>query len=142
MKTILVALDGSPAAIAVLEQAVELGRATGARLVLARVVGLPVELPHEALSQSPENLATILEGLARTQLAALAEAVPRELSTQLRVELGSPWQGILHAARDEQADLIVIGSHGHSVLDRLLGTTVSRVLSHADRSVLVVRPRS
>jgi nucleotide-binding universal stress UspA family protein len=35
--------------------------------------------------------------------------------------------------------LIVIGSHGFSGIDRLLGTTAGRVVNHADRSVIVVR---
>ena len=37
------------------------------------------------------------------------------------------------------ADLIVVGSHGYSGIDHLLGTTAARVVNHADRSVLVVR---
>jgi nucleotide-binding universal stress UspA family protein len=38
-----------------------------------------------------------------------------------------------------EAALILIGSHGYSGLDHLLGTTAARVVNHADRSVLVVR---
>ena len=37
------------------------------------------------------------------------------------------------------ADLIVIGAHGYGRLDRLLGTTASKVVNHADRDILVVR---
>jgi nucleotide-binding universal stress UspA family protein len=38
-------------------------------------------------------------------------------------------------------DLIVIGSHGYGALDHVLGTTAAKVVNHADRSVLVVRPK-
>lgn len=140
MKNILVGLDGSPVSRAVLSQGIALARATGAKLTLLRVVGLPVDLPKEAFSSPPDDLARELEGMARLDLKSLAEAVPQPLLAGTRVELGSPWQGILRAAREVDADLIVIGSHGHTLLDRILGSTATRVVNHADRSVLVVRP--
>lgn len=34
---------------------------------------------------------------------------------------------------------IVIGSHGHGGIDRVLGTTAAKLVNHADRNVLVVR---
>ncbi len=51
----------------------------------------------------------------------------------------APWDGICRAAREHDADMIVIGSHGYGALDRLLGTTAAKVVNHADRNVLVVR---
>jgi nucleotide-binding universal stress UspA family protein len=42
-------------------------------------------------------------------------------------------------AHQEDVDLIMVGSHGYSGVDRLLGTTAAKVVNHADRSVLVVR---
>jgi nucleotide-binding universal stress UspA family protein len=140
MKTFLVAIDNSPVSRTVLEQAVTLARTSNARLILLRVVGLPLELPEMTLSGSPEDVSTMLEGVARTDLAHLSGVVPAELVAKTRVELGSPWQKICEAATEEKADLIIIGSHGHSVLDRLLGTTATRVVNHANQSVLVVRP--
>jgi nucleotide-binding universal stress UspA family protein len=35
---------------------------------------------------------------------------------------------------------VVLGSHGYSGFDRILGTTAAKVVNHCDRSVLVVRP--
>jgi nucleotide-binding universal stress UspA family protein len=35
----------------------------------------------------------------------------------------------------------VIGCHGYSGLDRVIGTTAGKVVNHADRSVFVVRER-
>jgi nucleotide-binding universal stress UspA family protein len=142
VKTFLVAIDGSPVARAVLETAVDYARPLGARMVLLRVVGLPPELPTEALTGSPENLAAVLSAATRMALAELAAFAPPELVASQRVEIGSPWQTICEVARAEEADLIVIGSHGYGVMDRLLGTTAARVVNHADRPVLVVHPRS
>lgn len=141
MKKFLVAVDGSSVAPAVLETAVKLARRSDATLTLLRVVGLPVELPERTLVNSPEEVGNVLETLAKTDLAQLAELVPRELVTKIRVELGSPWQKVCEVGVEEDVDLIIVGSHGYGVLDRILGTTASRVVNHADRSVLVVRPK-
>lgn len=142
MKTFLVAVDGSKVATTVIDKAVELAREQHARLVLLRSVGLPAELPPEALRDAPGNLDAVLRGAAWEGLSALAERAPREMVSQVRVELGVPWQTICAVARSERADLIVVGSHGYGVIDRVLGTTAARVVNHADRDVLVVRADS
>jgi nucleotide-binding universal stress UspA family protein len=55
------------------------------------------------------------------------------------VVVGAPWEAVCNAARTTAVDVIVIGSHGYSGLDRLLGTTAARIVNHAPCSVLVVR---
>jgi nucleotide-binding universal stress UspA family protein len=50
------------------------------------------------------------------------------------------YEGILDAAREFDADLIVMGSHGRLGLEKLLlGSTAQRVLSHTGLPVLIVR---
>jgi nucleotide-binding universal stress UspA family protein len=51
----------------------------------------------------------------------------------------APEDTIVRLGRELDADLIVLGSHGFSGLDHLLGTTAAKVVNHADRNVLVVR---
>jgi len=54
---------------------------------------------------------------------------------------GSPGFALLNRARDWQADLIVVGSHGHSALSRLvLGSVSQKVLTEASTSVRIGRP--
>jgi len=65
--------------------------------------------------------------------------VPAEVLGGTEVKIGVPWETICEAAREKQADLVVIGSHGYRGLDRLLGTTAAKVVNHAHCSVLVVR---
>ena len=139
MKTILVGLDGSPRSAEVLDAAQRLARATSARLSLFRAVGVPVDVPRIAWSVAPDQLERVLEDEARAALEALARQVPVELVAGTSVALGTPWDAICTAARREDADLIVIGSHGYGGVDRVLGTTAAKVVNHADRSVLVVR---
>jgi nucleotide-binding universal stress UspA family protein len=139
MRKILVGLDGSPRSADVLDAAVRLARATSARLQLFRAVGVPPEVPAIALSVAPGELEKLLLDEARVALEALARTLPVELVTGESVALGTPWSAICEAARREEADLVVIGSHGYGGVDRLLGTTAAKVVNHADRSVLVVR---
>jgi nucleotide-binding universal stress UspA family protein len=139
MKKLFVALDGSARETGVLNAAIVLAQRTAAKLVLFHSVGLLAEVPSEALSMRPEELPDQLEREARASLEKLAEGVPEKLRGGVRTAIGTPWQAILTTATEEEADVIVIGSHGYSGLDRVLGTTAAKVVNHADRSVLVVR---
>ncbi len=140
MKKILTCLDASPRAPHVLATAVDLARRTGAKLVLFRSVGLPPELAHDdVFGVSPNKLIDRLLESARTSLEKLAAEVPPALLEGIEVRIGTPWNAICAEATASEADLIVIGSHGYSGIDRILGTTAAKVVNHADRSVLVVR---
>lgn len=139
MNTLLVALDGSTRAQAVLEAGVAQARSTGARLVLFRAVGIPVDLPSAAMGMSPAEVLRMLEERARAEITHLAQNFVAGVPYEIRVDPGNSWQAICQAAQAVDAALIIIGSHGYGGLDRVLGTTAARVVNHADRSVLVVR---
>jgi nucleotide-binding universal stress UspA family protein len=141
MKRLLVALDGSSRAPGVLKAAVAQAQAAGAELVLFRAIGIPGDLPFAAMAMSPADVLSVLEQRAKTELAdVVRDLVPPGMVSETRIETGTAWQSICRAAQATNADLIVIGSHGYGALDRMLGTTAARVVNHADRSVLVVRP--
>ncbi len=138
MKKILVALDGSPRADGVLAYAVSLARLTGAKLVLLRSFGIPSDLTL-AWPLSEEPLEVALRKQAQTYLDERARSVPSELLGEVQVALGVPWQAVCSAAREQNVDLMVIGSHGYGGVDYLIGTTAAKIVNHADRPVLVVR---
>jgi len=55
-----------------------------------------------------------------------------------QVHTGPAWDRIVHTARVEKADLVVMGTRGHdSLADRVLGSTTERVVRHAPCPVLV-----
>jgi len=139
MKRILVALDGSPRAAKVLEVAARLAEMAGAKLVLYRAITVSPELPREVLVQTERRLEDILIANARNDLARTAADLSPELFDKTVTSFAIPWDGICRAARECEADLVVIGSHGYSGIDRILGTTAGKVVNHADRNVLVVR---
>lgn len=139
MKKLLVALDGSPRAHGVLAYAVAIARPAGATLVLFRAVHIPADMSL-AWPLPDEPLEADLVKRARSYLEDLARGLPAEILAGVRVSVGSPWEAVCKAAREENADLIVIGSHGFGGVDHLLGTTAAKIVNHADRSVLVFRP--
>ncbi|MFT3773982.1 MAG: universal stress protein [Minicystis sp.] len=139
MDRILVGLDASPNADGVLDTATELARRTGGKLILFRAVGIPNEIPIEAYTMTPASLADLLQREAEKYLDAIAAKLPAGLMAEKVVTVGTPWRSICAAADAHNADLIIIGSHGYSGIDKLIGTTAGKVVNHAKQSVLVVR---
>lgn len=142
-KRILVATDFAESAEGALACAVELARTHGAELMLLHVyTDLPaypevstgaVEAIYEEQRRWVEQA---LEQRARTSRAAglLARAL---------VRTGPPASTIAQAATDEHADVIVVGTHGRSALDRLIvGSVAERVVRLAPCPVLVVKTPS
>lgn len=136
---ILVPLDRSSHVEPVLAAAVAQASWRGADLVLLRALSLPMALPPEAYALAPNDVAGLLEATARTDLAAVAATLPPDVATSVRVEFGGAWQVICEVAKSEDVALVVIGAHDRRMLDGILGTTTTRVVNHAARSVLVVR---
>jgi len=139
MKHLLVALDGSPRAPKVLEAAARLAELVGSKLVLYRAITVSPDLPREVLVETDRRLEDILLANARDDLVRIAAHLRPELVEKTVTAFAIPWDGICRAARECEADLIVIGAHGYGGIDRILGTTAGKVVNHADRNVLVVR---
>ncbi len=74
----------------------------------------------------------------KKQLVKLAEEMDIPASRQW-VECGSPGHNLVRIADENQADLIVVGSHGRHGIKMLLGSTANAVLHHAHCDVLAVR---
>ncbi len=139
MKRVLVGLDGSPRAEGVLAAAIALARNDGAVLFLLRVIGLVGDIPKDLWQTTDEPLIDVMNDRACEYLAKCEATVPPELRGGTRVAVGAPWEAICVAARSYAADLVVVGSHGYSGVDRVIGTTAAKVVNHAPCSVLVVK---
>jgi nucleotide-binding universal stress UspA family protein len=76
------------------------------------------------------------------EIAAKAERVLRGAGfrTEAKVLHGDPRNMLVELAHTERADLIVVGSHGRTGIEKLLmGSVASHVVTHAPCSVLVVK---
>lgn len=138
MNHILAAVDSTSRAKGVLTTAVELARVMGGKVRLFRAVGLPPELPSNLFALTPDQRVDSSIAQAKRELVELASEAPAELIEEMTAQIGVPWDAICAYAREHDVDLIVIGAHGAGLIDRIVGTTTTKVVNHADRSVYVV----
>lgn len=150
---VLVPLDGSQLAEAVLPLAVRLAMGGEAALHLLQVL-TPVTLPSAPAGFAAPNLAptAATEDLAqlyaeeREQATSYLESVATRLrASNLRVEYavadGDPPEAIATRAREDGAWLIAMSTHGRSGLSRwLFGSVAEATLRRATVPVLLVRP--
>ena len=140
-RSMLIALDDSPRAPAVFAAGTALARLSGSQVFLLRVLTEPADIPPAAHT-TPDHLARDVEQSVRAEFRRLLEGAPDVSFGPPIVVDGDPWRRILEVAKQFDTDLIVIGSHRTHGVEHLLGTVASRVVNHADRSVLVVRARA
>jgi nucleotide-binding universal stress UspA family protein len=147
MKTILVPLDLSPAAVRVCDAACELAGRVDGRLILLHVVQPPPGVLSEVYAFDAGQLtemAAVAEKSAATSLRALDRlcAKRKVLATTVQ-RTGAPVAAILAKAVSARAAYIVMGSHGHgAIYDLLVGSTTHGVLMKAPCPVLVVPPET
>jgi nucleotide-binding universal stress UspA family protein len=129
---ILVPLDGSRRAAAVLPYALTLARAASAPVRLLGVV--TARTVHDADGRSVAACSAYLESVAATVRA-------RGLVATTAVRHGNPAREILAASEEVGCELIVVSTHGHTGLGRLrMGGVAHHVVRHARIPTLVVRP--
>jgi nucleotide-binding universal stress UspA family protein len=140
MNQILVATDGSPNGGYALEQALDLAKAGGSRLLIVYVCHAPFSALGDPFYQ--RSLTTESRDACETGALALARAQASGVEAEVEVLEGDPPERILELARLRDVDLIVIGSRSLGALAGLLLGSVSRkVVHHADRPVLVAAQR-
>ena len=138
--TVIVGLDGSSAAAQALRWAWDLARATGRRLrvvhtwhsdltpMYAPVGDLDLDEDHGARWEAQEWMAAAVKD-------------DGTVSWRLEVVQGSPGPTLVRAAEEEDDCVLVVGTHEHHGLGRVLHGSVSHyVLSHAPCPVVAVPP--
>lgn len=138
MRTILVAVDGSPISKVVLAAACSLAELTDAEIRLFRVVQLPPDIPPAGPTRPDEVTPRALARVQR-ELEELAAGHPRVHIEPPMVADQAVWRLIVFRANRPDVDLLVLGSHGYGLLDRLLGTTAALVVNHIKRNVMIIR---
>ena len=89
-----------------------------------------------------QELRLQLKSTAEKQLQELQERCAREgVAATICILEGVPNTEILRCAEEQKADLIVMGSQGHSTVSRfLIGSTAERVVRRSHLTVLCVKP--
>lgn len=132
---VLVVTDGSDESAGAIRTGVALAALHGARLI-----GLSIALDNPEYATLVPNLQEAAELHAREALQSfIDEAGPG--AEALTREATDPVQGIVDAAAELSADIIVIGQHNKGSLSRLMSDATAGVIGHATCPVLVA-PRA
>lgn len=169
MRKVLLPLDGSLASEAIIQKVAELFQAPDTEIVLLTVVDSPEAIMRASSrefhplavvgSTLPATVSGVIGGLrgelkgpgfrevrARLQayLGQHAETLRHKgFQTQCAVQVGDAAVVIADYARQQDADLIAMSTHGRSGVPRLvLGSVAGDVLKMANRPVLLLRPQS
>ncbi|QWF70803.1 universal stress protein [Methylomonas paludis] len=138
-KHILLAVDFSDHSHAVANTAKQIAAQNQAKFSIVYVVdNLPLNSDPFGPIQFDVDLTQELLDNAKTRLKQVAATLEIPENQQW-LEMGNPKLEIVRIAEEQQADLIVIGSHGRHGLALLLGSTANGVLHHAKVDVLAVR---
>lgn len=148
---VLLAVDGSPCSAAAVQQVaqrpwpenIEIRVLSAAKLqipntpdpllLIATTYKSLIEEEYQHAKDRVEQVAEILRASEQT----------KGLQLTTKASKGNPRDVILDEAQEWGADMIILGSHGHGVLGRvLLGSVSHAVLTHAKCSIEIVRCRT
>jgi nucleotide-binding universal stress UspA family protein len=142
VQKIVVGIDGSDASKEALRWAVEDARARGAEVVALHAYD--VELPTtDAVPTAPADLPRLTAEIYEEAQQAVSQVVEEVVGSSVSVDVAPiavedpPAKALLDAARD--ADLLVVGSHGHGLSSLFLGSVSLECVRHAACPVVVVR---
>ncbi len=134
-KKILVPVDLSHGELA--GQMINVARQVGGKDADIHIVHVVHDIPAYAAVEISSELLAKTHKAAEQELQDIANA--NGIKSKPDMRHGTPGSGILDAADDLGADLIVIGSHKPGLADYFLGSTAARVVRHAQCPVLVMR---
>ena len=136
-KRILVAVDGSDQAKEAIHEAVAIAKRNETSLFILHVKD------ETRLRGTPYALAINLEDL-ETESKSIINDTEKIINGEVEFEVhsftGNPKKEIVAFAEQFDLDLIVVGSNGKGLLDRMLvGSTTTYVINHAPCNVMVVK---
>ena len=133
--TIVVGYDASPGAQVALEQALDLARCLGDRLV----IGCGVAPPGGPGEEVREHRRPLREHAQQLTVAALARAEAAGVDAETELVDERPAPALVELADRHDARMIVVGSYGERpIKGAILGSTPHKLLYLAGRPVLVV----
>lgn len=116
---------------------IEVARRIGGKDARILLVNVIEDIPAFVASQLPLGLLDKAKDLAAEELKAIANAAG--IKPDYLVRSGKASNAILDVAKEQNVDIILIGSHKPGLQDYLLGSTAARVVRHAECTVLVGR---
>jgi nucleotide-binding universal stress UspA family protein len=139
-KRILVATDLTAASQSAVDTALALAKENEAELMIAYAFDTPTLTQATIAPNVYDEWTRNLRNDAQERLQPfLAEARKQGVHAGALVLSGAPYEAIVEAAQDNNADLVVMGTHGRTGISRFfLGSVASRVISTAPCPVMTV----
>jgi nucleotide-binding universal stress UspA family protein len=136
---ILVPVDGSAYSLKAVETACDLAKAQAPASIVLTAVAVQIPELEEGVYIAEKMKVQAEIALAKAKEVAQGKGVTAEVFLATGA---SPADEIVRVAKDQQVDLIVIGSRGLAGKTRsFLGSTASQVVTYSPCSVLVVKTR-
>jgi nucleotide-binding universal stress UspA family protein len=136
---LLVPVDGSASSLKAVEAAVDLAKAQSAAFVTLMSVGIELPELEEGRYIADKMKAQAEAALAKAMNLAQSKGLDTKINTIMATGLSAADE-IVRVAKDQNADLIVIGSRGLAGKTMsFLGSTASKVVTYSPCSVLVVK---
>jgi nucleotide-binding universal stress UspA family protein len=142
IQRIVVGTDFSDLAEHAFDAALDLAEQLGASVTLVHSYEVPIyAAPDGSYMTAGANAADAIVAASQAELKRVLERKQgRNVQMRSVLRLGPPWEEINGVAQEEDADLVVVATHGRRGLSRaLLGSVSERVIRTATRPVLVVR---
>ena len=141
-KKILVPLDGSPVAEAVLPHAEALAKAENAELIILRVPIIPA---GEYIALDPVVAYTVRRDVREEAATYVTKTVNTLKKEDIKVtgltREGSVPDVILEVAEETHADMIAMSTHGLTGVKRwLMGSVADKIVHHAHIPVILIHP--
>ncbi len=138
MKRILIAHDGSRSSERALRKGLEIAEKFNSAVTVISVV--PSLYLTELMEMDRKKVLDTLTADAKKMMTGIKAHSGKIKSLKTLIKQGSPADEILKTAGKMKSDMIVVGSHGrHGAQKFLLGSVSSKVIDHADCSVLIVK---
>ena len=142
IKTILFPTDFSNGARAAMDHAVSLAKDYHAKLVLLYVIQ-DISIAEWYIPSSI-SVTDLVEDMQKSAMREMdkwyGEVAAMVNDVEKMIVRGVPFVEIIRTAKEKNADLIVIGTHGRTGIDHMLfGSTAEKVVRKASCPVLTVR---
>lgn len=138
-KNILVAVDGSEQSYDALREAIETAQANDSQLKILyilndKLANIPVHLDTMTLYKSVQEHSDYVVDQVQGYLK------DTEVNFEIVRLTGSPKREIINYSKENNIDLIVLGSTGLDAIDRfIIGSTTQYIVNHASCNVMVVK---
>lgn len=142
MKKIIIPIDFSNHSKYAAKLASKIARITKSEIHLIHMIELPkgvIDINSKNVFNIPQNMFYVNKTI-ETILAFIDEFFSKNKEVTYSIQFESPSEGILNYNKKINADLIIMGSKGHSAIDELiLGSNTEKIIKTSKTPVLVIK---